>query len=97
VKLPGSFAEEPDKAGGAWLVAEGLSGLLRVEDFEGLEHVFAAGTADLKPWSLARSMRLSTGHRGVGDTRRSWDLGAWVFTRLARLSATIEGQAKVWR
>jgi hypothetical protein len=42
MKLPGSFAEEPDEVGGTWLVAEGLTELL--EDFEGLDHVFAADT-----------------------------------------------------
>jgi len=58
MKSPDSFSEEPDEAGGAWLVAEGLTELL--EDFEGPEHVFAADTADaeaLEPRMLAEAKR----------------------------------------
>jgi len=47
MKLPGSFAEEPDEAGGAWPVVDGITELL--EGFEGLEHTFAPDTMALRP------------------------------------------------
>ena len=57
-QLPGSFAEESEEAGGAWAVIDGAPELL--EDFEGLEQVFAAETADteaLEPRTLAEARR----------------------------------------
>jgi len=42
--MPGSLAEEAEEAGGAWVTTDGVPVLL--EDFEGLEYVFTAETAD---------------------------------------------------
>jgi hypothetical protein len=57
LQLPGSFTEEhPDEPGGAWTVSDGAPSLL--EDFHGLEHAFAAETADvevLEPRMLAEA------------------------------------------
>jgi hypothetical protein len=44
MQLPGSFAEGPEKVGGAWSVEDGTPVLL--EDFEGFEYVFVTETAD---------------------------------------------------
>ncbi len=58
MQLPGLFAEEPEEAGGAWSVVDGIPELL--EDFLGLEHAFAADTADaeaLEPRTLAGAKR----------------------------------------
>jgi hypothetical protein len=58
LKLPGSFAEDPEEAGGVWSVEDGMPTLL--EDFEGLEYAFAAETADaeaLEPRSLDEAKR----------------------------------------
>jgi transposase InsO family protein len=58
LKLPGTFAEDADEAGGVWSVEDGLPTLL--EDFEGLEYAFAVETADaeaLEPRSLAEAKR----------------------------------------
>ena len=54
--LPRSFAKEPEEAGGVWSAVDGTLELL--EDFEGLEHAFAAETADaeaLEPCMLAEA------------------------------------------
>jgi hypothetical protein len=58
LQLPGTFAEDPEEAGGVWSVEDGAPALL--EDFDGLEHVFAVETADaeaLEPRSLAEAKR----------------------------------------
>jgi transposase InsO family protein len=58
VSTSGSPAEEPEEAGGAWTVEDGVPALL--EDFEGLEHTFMADTADaeaLEPRTLAEAKR----------------------------------------
>ena len=58
LKLPGAFAEDPEEVGGVWLVDDGEPTLL--EDFDGLEYVFAVETSDaeaLEPQTLAKAKR----------------------------------------
>ena len=58
MQLPGAFAEDPEEAGGAWSVKDGTPVLL--EDFDGLECVLAAETADaeaLEPRTLTEAKR----------------------------------------
>src|SRR5713226_7969151 len=44
LQIPGSSVEEAEEAGGVWTITDGSPALL--EDFDGLEHVFTAETAD---------------------------------------------------
>jgi Reverse transcriptase (RNA-dependent DNA polymerase) len=56
LQLPGTFAEDPEEAGGVWSAEDSKPMLL--EDFKGLEHVFVAETVDtkaLEPQSLAKA------------------------------------------
>ena len=58
LKLPGAFAEDPEEVGGVWSVEDGEPTLL--EDFDGLEYVFAMETSDaeaLEPQMLAEAKR----------------------------------------
>ena len=56
--IPSAFIEDPEESGGAWAVKDGLPALL--EDFNSMEFVFVAETADaeaLKPQMLAEARR----------------------------------------
>src|SRR5260370_31603835 len=58
LQILGSLVTEAEEAGGVWTVTDGSPALL--EDFDGLEHVFTAETADteaLKPHSLIEAKR----------------------------------------
>src|SRR5258708_39416106 len=58
LQIPGLSVEEAEEAGGVWTVTDGSPALL--EDFDGLEHVFMAETADaeaLEPHSLTEAKR----------------------------------------
>src|SRR5258708_2256398 len=58
LQIPGLSVEEAEEAGGVWTVTDGSPALL--EDFDGLEHVFMAETADseaLEPHSLPEAKR----------------------------------------
>src|SRR5260370_22742382 len=56
IQIPGLSVEEAEEAGGVWTVTDGSPALL--EDFDGLEHMFTAETADaeaLEPRSLTEA------------------------------------------
>jgi hypothetical protein len=58
LQFPNPPTEDVEEAGGVWAVVDGMSELL--EDFEGLEDVFAAETADteaMEPRTLAEAKR----------------------------------------
>jgi len=56
LQVPGDFVEDPEEAGGVWTVDDGSPAMH--EDFEGMEFIFAAETADieaLKPRTLTEA------------------------------------------
>jgi hypothetical protein len=62
--LPGSFAGEPEEAGGAWPVEGGTPVLPK--GFEGFEYIFVTETANteaLEPHTLAEAKRRPDGPR----------------------------------
>jgi len=58
LQVPGDFVEDPKEAGGVWTVDDGSPAMH--EDFEGMEFIFAAETADaeaLEPRMLTEAKR----------------------------------------
>jgi hypothetical protein len=69
LQLPGTFAENPEEAGGVWSVEDGEPTLL--EDFGGLEYAFAAETADAEALdALAGRGKAQARVAAVGGRRR---------------------------